>query len=159
MTRKPSEHAPELTFIGRIRTPWASPSDCPRNTMESEAVCRVEVEPAYRAGLASLETCTHAILLYWLHQARRDLLTITPPHDDRTHGVFALRAPSRPNPIGHAAVDILKVDKEGLDVRHIDCVDGTPLLDIKPYFASTDSKPDATVGWHEKRARPLPPRR
>ncbi len=149
---------PELTYIGRIRTPWTKSGECPHNAMESDVECRVEVDEPYRAGLKSLETCTHAILLYWLDRAPRDVLTLTPPNDAVAHGVFALRAPVRPNPIGLAVVDIVGVDADGLTIRHIDCYDGTPLLDIKPYHASVDSKPDARVGWHETRANPLPPR-
>ena len=149
---------PELTIIGHIRTPWAKAEDCPRNAMETDVDCRVEVDEPYRDGLKSLETCTHAILLYWLDRAPRDVITLTPPNDTVTHGVFALRAPGRPNPIGMAVVDIVRVEPDGLVVRHVDCFDGTPLLDIKPYFASVDSKPDAQVGWHESRAKPLPSR-
>jgi tRNA-Thr(GGU) m(6)t(6)A37 methyltransferase TsaA len=149
--------SPTLTIIGRIRTPWTAAAECPRHTMESDATCRVELDETYRAGLKSLETCTHAILLYWLDRAPRDVIVMQPPNDDTQHGVFALRAPGRPNPIGLAVVDIVSVEPDGLTVRHVDCFDGTPLLDIKPYFASTDSKPEARVGWHTRRARPLPP--
>lgn len=149
---------PELTIIGRIRTPWTRAEDCPRHTMETDTLCRVEIDAPYRPGLQSLETCSHAILLYWLDRADRDVVTLTPPNDDVAHGVFALRAPGRPNPIGLAVVDVVKVEPDGLVVRHVDCFDGSPLLDIKPYFATTDSKPDARVGWHESRAKPLAPR-
>jgi tRNA-Thr(GGU) m(6)t(6)A37 methyltransferase TsaA len=149
---------PTLTFIGRIRTPWTRAEDCPRNAMETEEICRIVVDAPYRPALASLETCTHAFVLYWLDKAPRDLVTLKPPSDDKTHGVFAMRAPGRPNPIGLSVVDIIEVEADGLGVRHIDCLDGTPLIDIKPYFASTDSKPDARVGWHQHRAVPLAPR-
>jgi tRNA-Thr(GGU) m(6)t(6)A37 methyltransferase TsaA len=158
MSARTPTDKPELTIIGRIRTPWTSAEHCPRNAMETDVDCRVEIDPPYRDGLKSLETCTHAILLYWLDQAPRDVITLTPPNDTVTHGVFALRAPGRPNPIGMAVVDIVKVEPDGLVVRHVDCFDGTPLIDIKPYFASVDSKPDAHVGWHEQRAKPLPSR-
>ncbi len=132
---------PELTFIGRVRTPWTRVDDCPRNAMETEVECRVEIDEPYRDGLKSLETCTHAILLTWFDRAPRDVITLTPPNDSVTHGVFALRAPGRPNPIGLSVVDIVRVEKDGLVVRHVDVLDKTPLLDIKPYFASVDSKP------------------
>lgn len=147
-----------LTFIGRIRTPWKGPDECPRNSMESDALCTVELDPPYHEGLLSIESCTHVILLYWLNQAARDRLVHRPPMDDKAHGTFALRTPNRTNPIGLAVADLVAVDGNRLTVRHVDCVDGTPLLDIKPYFASTDSKPDARVGWHEERSRPLAPR-
>ncbi len=158
MSAKPPMDNPELTIIGRIRTPWTKVENCPRNAMETDVDCRVEVDEPYRDGLKSLETCTHAILLYWLDRAPRDVITLTPPNDTVTHGVFALRAPGRPNPIGIAVVDIVQVEPDGLVVRHVDCFDGTPLIDIKPYFASVDSKAGAHVGWHEQRAKPLPSR-
>lgn len=155
---RPLVQLPELVVIGHIRTPWKRSEDCPRNAMESDALCRVELLPRWRPGLASLDECSHVILLYWLDRADRGLLVQTPPSDNRPHGVFALRSPNRPNPIGLAVADLLEVGDGRLSVRHVDCLDGTPLLDIKPYFASTDSKPDARVGWHAQRANPLPPR-
>jgi len=157
MTQPPPQ-GPVLTVIGRVRTPWKTQEDCPRNAMESDAECRVAVDPPFRDGLKSLETCSHAILLTWFDRAPRDVITLTPPNDTAEHGVFALRAPGRPNPIGVTVADIVRVETDGLIVRHVDCLDGTPLLDIKPYFASVDCKPDARVGWHETRTRPLPPR-
>lgn len=147
-----------LTFIGRISTPWRERSSCPRNAGESEATARIVLDARYRPGLASLDTVTHVILLYWLHQSRRDVLELVPPTDTRRHGVFATRAPVRPNPIGLSVSRVVSVHDDGLTVAGIDCVDGTPLLDIKPYFASVDAKPEARVGWYETRAYPLPPR-
>ena len=147
-----------LIFIGRIHTPWTDRHAAPRNPMESDAVCTVEIDPRFAEGLKSLETSTHLILLYWLHRARRDLILQRPRHDEKVHGVFALRSPVRPNPIGLAVVDLLGIGGNELKIRHIDCLDGTPLIDIKPYFAHSDAKPEAEVGWHRDRARPLPPR-
>lgn len=152
------ERLPELIVIGHVRTPWKRPQDCPRNAMESEARCRVEVLPRWRPALASLDGCSHVFLLYWLDRADRGRLVQTPASDDRPHGVFALRTPNRPNPIGLAVADLLAVKDDHLVVRHVDCLDGTPLLDIKPYFASVDCKPDARVDWWESRACPQPPR-
>jgi tRNA-Thr(GGU) m(6)t(6)A37 methyltransferase TsaA len=159
------EPSAELVFIGRIRTPWRERSACPRNSRESGETARVEIDAAFRPALLDLDTATHVILLYWLDRARRDLLVQSPPFDDRPHGTFALRSPNRPNPIGLSVCELVSVEPGGLIVRHIDCLDGTPLLDIKPYFASTDSVPQARVGWHERRAfpglrpvRPSPPR-
>ncbi|MDQ0316566.1 tRNA (N6-threonylcarbamoyladenosine(37)-N6)-methyltransferase TrmO [Amorphus orientalis] len=147
-----------LVFIGRIHTPWRDRSSCPRNASESEATARIVLEAPYRPGLGSLDTISHVILLYWLHQARRDIVEIVPPTDTRAHGVFATRAPVRPNPIGLSVSQIVSVHADGLTVTGIDCLDGTPLLDIKPYFASVDAKPEARVGWYETRPNPLPPR-
>jgi tRNA-Thr(GGU) m(6)t(6)A37 methyltransferase TsaA len=132
-----------LYFIGRIRTPFKSRPDCPKNTAESNAIGRVEVDPRYAAGLKDLALYSHVILLYWMDEARRDLIEQVPAHLGSPRGTFALRSPVRPNPIALAVVELLGIDGANLTVRNIDCIDGTPLLDIKPYFASTDSFPDA----------------
>jgi tRNA-Thr(GGU) m(6)t(6)A37 methyltransferase TsaA len=134
-----------LHFIGRIRTPFATLADCPRNSRESDAVASVVIDPAYAAGLEGVELFSHLVLLYWLDAARRDLIRQLPSHLRKPRGVFALRTPIRPNPIGMAIVELLSVDGTTLTVRNIDCRDGTPLLDIKPYFPSTDSFPAARV--------------
>jgi tRNA-Thr(GGU) m(6)t(6)A37 methyltransferase TsaA len=131
-------------FIGRIRTPFKTRDDCPKNTAQFDAVGRVELDARYAAGLTDLQFYSHAILLYWMHEARRDLILQVPHHLGRPRGTFALRSPVRPNPIALAVVEILRVEATGLVIRKIDCVDGTPLVDIKPYFASTDSFPKAT---------------
>jgi tRNA (Thr-GGU) A37 N-methylase len=86
-----------------------------------------------------------------MDQAPRDLVLQMPRHYGEPHGVFALRSPARPNPIAVSAVELIAVEGNVLRVRGLDCLDNTPLLDLKPYFASTDSKPEARVGWHEKR--------
>ena len=132
-----------LYFIGRIRTPFKTRQECPRNTAQSDAVGRVEVNPRYAAGLKDLQLYSHVILLYWMDQARRDLVEQVPGHLDRARGTFALRSPVRPNPIALAVVELVEIEGSTLTVRHVDCIDGTPLLDIKPYFASTDSFPQA----------------
>jgi tRNA-Thr(GGU) m(6)t(6)A37 methyltransferase TsaA len=132
-----------LRFIGRIRTPFKTRSDCPRNILQSTAEGRVELDPRYVQGLQGLEGCSHIWLLYWMHEARRDLLVQVPKHVDAPRGTFALRSPVRPNPIAMAAVKLLGIEGTVLRVAHMDCLDGTPLLDIKPYFASIDSIPEA----------------
>ena len=137
-------------FIGRIRTPWKTRQDCPKNARESDAVCTVEVEPAFRPGLKDVETCSHLVLLYWMDKAPRNLVLQVPGHYGAQHGTFALRSPARPNPIAMSVVKLLGVAEGKLTVSGLDCLDGTPLLDIKPYFASTDSVPEAQVGWHSR---------
>jgi tRNA-Thr(GGU) m(6)t(6)A37 methyltransferase TsaA len=88
-----------------------------------------------------------------MDQARRDLVLQVPRHYNEQRGSFALRSPVRPNPIAMSVVRLLSVADNTLRVRGLDCLDGTPLLDIKPYFASTDAAPDAVVGWHQQRRR------
>ena len=141
-------------FIGRIRTPWTARKDCPRNAREARergTICTIEVDPRWQAALGNVETCSHLIVLYWMDRARRDLVVQAPRHYGERRPTFAVRSPARPNPIALAVVELRKVEGNRLEVVGLDCLDGTPLLDIKPYFASTDSIPDARVGWHADR--------
>jgi tRNA-Thr(GGU) m(6)t(6)A37 methyltransferase TsaA len=146
----------ELYFIGRIRTPWKTRKDAPMNAREARetgAVSTIEVDPRWAPALAGLETCSHAIVLYWMDQSRRDLVVQVPAHYGVGRGTFALRSPARPNPIALSVVELKKIEGTRLEVVGLDCLDGTPLLDLKPYFASADSIPDARVGWHAEMKR------
>ena len=136
-------------FIGRIRTPWTRRDDCPKNARGSDAECTIELEARYAAALDGVAGCTHLVLLYFMDRARRDLLVQAPRKGDR-RGTFALRSPVRPNPIAMSVVRLVRIEGTTLTVVGLDCLDGTPLIDIKPYFASVDSVPDAVVGWSKK---------
>jgi tRNA-Thr(GGU) m(6)t(6)A37 methyltransferase TsaA len=138
-------------FIGRIRTPWTRRAQCPKNARESDEVCTIEVDPRFAAGLQGVESCSHLLVLYWMDKSRRDLVLQAPRHYGDLHGTFSLRSPARPNPIAASVVALRGVSGNRLSVAGLDCLDGTPLIDIKPYFASTDSVPDAVVGWHKER--------
>jgi tRNA-Thr(GGU) m(6)t(6)A37 methyltransferase TsaA len=140
-----------LYFIGRIQTPWQARKDCPKNARESDAVCTIAVDPAFAEALKDIESCTHLVVLYWMDKAPRNLVLQVPGHYGVQRGTFALRSPARPNPVAISVVKLLGVDGNTLSVVGLDCLDGTPLIDLKPYFASTDSVPDAIVGWHERR--------
>jgi tRNA-Thr(GGU) m(6)t(6)A37 methyltransferase TsaA len=137
-------------FIGRLRTPWKERQECPKNARESNALCTVELDPRWQAGLKDVESCTHLVLLYWMDKSPRDLVLQVPGHYGVQHGTFALRSPARPNPVAMSVVKLVRVDGRRLEVVGLDCLDGTPLIDIKPYFASTDSVPEAVVGWHKR---------
>jgi tRNA-Thr(GGU) m(6)t(6)A37 methyltransferase TsaA len=143
-----------LRPIGRLRTPFATLKDCPRNgrKIQPPPDCVAEVDEAFQDGLKDIETFSHLILLYWLG-LQPDLLTISPNFERERggppHGIFATRTPVRPNPIGLSVVSLHGVDRGRLTVRNLDCRDGTPLLDIKPYLPSTDLEPGATMGWQE----------
>ena len=139
----PGSFDASIYFIGRIRTPFKTRSDCPKNISQSTAEGRVEIDSRYAGGLADLSLCSHVWLMYWMDQARRDLIQQVPAHLGRPRGTFALRSPVRPNPIAIAAVELLGIEGTTLRVRNVDCIDGTPLVDIKPYFASIDSLPEA----------------
>ena len=123
----------ELRFIGRIRTPFASRRDCPRQgDAEAGPECRIELRPEFALALEGLEGFSRIEVLYWLHEARRDLLTQSPKGRDAVRGTFSLRSPVRPNPIGLSRVRLLARHGNVLEVRGLDCLDGTPLLDLKP---------------------------
>jgi tRNA-Thr(GGU) m(6)t(6)A37 methyltransferase TsaA len=140
-----------LYYIGRIHTPWTNRDDCPKNARESTAECTIEVDRRWAAALNDVASCTHLVVLYWMHRAPRNLVVQVPHHYGVQRGTFALRSPARPNPIALSAVRLLRIDGTRLTVIGLDCLDGTPLLDLKPYFASTDAEPEAVVGWRAER--------
>jgi tRNA-Thr(GGU) m(6)t(6)A37 methyltransferase TsaA len=150
-TDLPQDFDASLYYIGRIRTPWKQRKDCPKNARESEAVCTIEVDPRWAPALKDIESCSHLVVLYWMDKSRRDIVLQVPRHYGEQRGTFSLRSPARPNPIAMSVVRLLKVEGNRLSVVGLDCLDGTPLLDLKPYFASTDAVPDAVVGWHKAR--------
>lgn len=121
-----------LRFIGRIHTPWTNREACPRQGRQDGPECRIEVFEPWVAALDGVAAFDTLEILYWLDHSRRDLVLQNPRHDDRTFGTFALRSPVRPNPIGTALVRLEGVEGAVLRVRGLDCLDGTPLLDIKP---------------------------
>lgn len=121
-----------IQFIGRIHTPWTSRLECPRQGRLDGPVCRIEIfEPWIRAltGVAAWERLE---ILYWLHESRRDLLLQSPANDGAVKGTFAIRSPVRPNPIGTSIVKLIGVEGGVLTVQGLDCLDGTPLVDLKP---------------------------
>lgn len=139
-----------LAPIGTIETPFATTADCPRNgrALDPAPACRVILDPALADGALGLEGFSHLILLYWLHQAGAPEIVFVPPFDSARRGVFATRSPRRPNPVGLAVVALDGFEAPGiLKVRYLDCVNGTPLLDIKPYLPTTDAVPEASMGW------------
>jgi tRNA-Thr(GGU) m(6)t(6)A37 methyltransferase TsaA len=148
-----------LRPIGVLRTPFATRADCPRNGRQLQPApeCRADVFAEFVPGLVDLAGFTHLILLYWLDQVRETSLTMTPPFDGQARGVFATRAPVRPNPIG---LSVVAFDgfaaPDALRVRYLDCIDGTPLLDIKPYLPTTDAEPSAGMGWLARHATRVP---
>ena len=142
----PAEQAGDarLVFIGRIRSPWRDRATCPHNLREARERGGggwLEIDPPYRPGLAGLDGKSHLVLLYWLDQARRDVIVARPRRADHSSGVFALRSPVRPNPIGLAVSRVVELDAATgrITIDAIDCLDGTPLLDVKPYLATVDN--------------------
>lgn len=129
---EPAQGSASLYFIGRIFTPWATRGECPRRGDLAGPLCRVEIAEPWREALFGIEAFERLQLLYWMHLARRDLVLQTPRHGDQVHGTFALRSPVRPNPIASSMVTLERVEGASLFVRGLDCIDGTPLIDIKP---------------------------
>ena len=121
-----------LVFIGRIRTPWTSRLKTPRQGRADGPVCRLEVFEPWLEALDGVAAFARLEVLYWLHLSRRDLVRQSPKNDGATRGTFALRSPVRPNPIGTSVVTLVGLEPAAILVSGLDCLDGTPLLDIKP---------------------------
>lgn len=119
-------------FIGTIHTPWHTREACPKRGGPDGPVCSIVVDERWREALTGLAQQERIQVLYWMHQARRDLVLQTPFSTGQTTGTFALRSPVRPNPIASSIVDLLSVEGTTLRVRGLDCLDGTPLIDLKP---------------------------
>lgn len=134
-----------LRFIGIIRTPFTSRDLCPRQGRLDGPECRLVLNAPWSAGLAGLERYAFADVLYWLHESRRDLVLQSPRSDGVVRGVFSLRSPVRPNPIGLSKVAIVRIEGAEVIVRGLDCLDGTPLIDLKPdscaYTVAAPDKP------------------
>jgi len=142
--------------IGIIYSPFKEPRGTPIQPAGAKGVKgRVEVFPEYAEGLKDIEGFSHIILIYHFHRVKGYKLRVKPFMDDNFHGVFATRAPARPNPIGISVVKLLKVEGNILYVEDLDIVDGTPLLDIKPYVPEFDKREGIKIGWLEKNVHKL----
>jgi tRNA-Thr(GGU) m(6)t(6)A37 methyltransferase TsaA len=119
-------------FIGTIHTPWRTRSECPKRGSLDGPVCTIAVHERWWQELTDIDSHPRIQVLYWMHQARRDLVLQTPTRTGQTTGSFALRSPVRPNPIASSVVALLGIDGGTLRVRGLDCLDGTPLIDLKP---------------------------
>ena len=143
--------------IGIIHTPFKEPVGTPIQPSAAKGVeGTVIVFPEYVEGLQDLENFSHIILVYHFHLSKGYSLKVTPYMDTRSHGVFSTRAPSRPNPIGISTVRLLRIEENILYVKDVDIVDGTPLLDIKPYVPDFDVYNAFKIGWLEKNVEKLP---
>jgi len=143
----------DITFeaIGLIFSPFKDLEAMPiQPTSEASAPGRVEIFPDYVKGLKDVDGFSHLILLYYMHAIRKQALIVTPFLDSSPRGIFATRAPTRPNPIGLSIVKLIRVDGGVLHVDDLDVLDGTPLLDLKPYVPEFDHRPEARIGWLEK---------
>jgi tRNA-Thr(GGU) m(6)t(6)A37 methyltransferase TsaA len=142
--------------IGIVRSPFKKPEGTPIQPAAAKGVeGRVELLPEFKEGLKDLEGFSHIILLCHFHLSKSAPLSVTPYMDKEPRGVFATRSPSRPNSIGLSIVRLIKIENNVLYVRDLDIVDGTPLLDIKPYVPRFDEKEDIKIGWLEKNIHKL----
>ena len=137
--------------IGIIHTPFKEVENMPIQPSGAAGIYgTVELFPEFAEGLKDLDGFSHLILLYPFHESRGYKLIVTPFLDSETRGVFATRAPKRPNPIGLSIVRLVRIQGSTLDIENVDILDGTPLLDIKPYVPEFDHQQDCRIGWLEK---------
>jgi len=143
--------------IGVIHSPFKEPKGTPIQPAGARGIDgTVEVFPEYAEGLKDIEGFSHIILICHFHLSRGWSLEVKPFMDDQLHGVFTTRAPARPNPIGISTVRLVRVEENILHIQDVDIVDGTPLLDIKPYVPEFDVRDVAKTGWLEQNLHKLP---
>jgi len=128
----PPESDAGVYFIGTIHTPWRTRQECPKRGSLDGPICSIVVDERWRMALTGLAGHRRIQVLYWMQRARRDLVLQTPFSTMLTTGTFALRSPVRPNPIASSIVELVAIDGTTLQVRGLDCLDGTPLIDLKP---------------------------
>lgn len=140
----------ELRQIGVVHSPYKQNKEAPHQGRREKETSLLEVFPEFQEALKDLERCTHLFVLYWQHRADRSVLRTRTPWGPEIRGVFATRSPNRPNPIGLCVVDLVEVKGRFVKVVGMDAVDGSPLIDLKPYSSSLDSLEGAAIGWREQ---------
>lgn len=142
--------------IGKARSPFKEPKGTPIQASGAKGIQgEIEVFPEFAAGLKDIEDFSHIILIYHLHLIKDTSLEVKPFLDKQTHGIFATRAPGRPNSIGISVVRLVKVDGNTLIVKDFDIIDGTPILDIKPYISEFDYRNVTKNGWYKENVHNL----
>lgn len=143
--------------IGTIHSPFHDPVGVPIQPRAGAGVKgKVVLNPIYQEGLKDLEGFSHLILIFYFHRSGEGDLIVKPYLDDQKRGVFATRAPRRPNNIGLSIVKLIGIEENVLEIENLDILDGTPLLDIKPYIPDFDHDEDIRVGWLEKLRDKIP---
>jgi len=148
----------EIKFkpIGIIHSPFKEPKGTPIQPASAKGIKgKIEIFPEYAEGLKDLEGFSHIILIYHFHLSKTSSLIVQPFLEKALHGIFATRSPSRPNPIGVSVVKLHSVENHVLFVENLDIIDGTPLLDIKPYVPEFDKKEIVKIGWLTKNINKL----
>ena len=150
----------EYQPIGVIHSPFAKLDGMPIQPASAAGIIgRVEIYPEYAPGLDDLEGFSHIILLYHFHRSSGFKLQVVPFMDNKKRGLFATRAPRRPNPIGMSVVRLLKIEGRIIRVENVDILTGTPLLDIKPYVPEFDGAKNVRTGWLEHATKRVPEQR
>jgi tRNA-Thr(GGU) m(6)t(6)A37 methyltransferase TsaA len=149
LAKRETEKA-SLQPIGVIHSPYKEKKGTPHQGRHENKECTIEIFEEYAPGLLDVERCTHIYVLYWQDRGDRSILQTRTPRGTEIHGVFATRSPNRPNPIGLCVVDFLERDGRFVKVNGLDALDGSPIIDIKPYSPSIDSFPGARVGWRQE---------
>ncbi len=143
--------------IGIIHSPFKEPKGTPIQPRAAQGIDgTVELFQEYTEGLKDIDGFSHIILLYHFHLSKKSSLNVKPFMDNQIHGIFSTRAPNRPNPIGISVVQLVKIEGNILQVKDLDIIDGTPLLDIKPYVPEFDIRDAEKKGWLEKNVSKLP---
>ncbi|AFV11992.1 putative formylmethanofuran dehydrogenase subunit E [Thermacetogenium phaeum DSM 12270] len=145
----------ELVPVGVVHSPYREKSEAPFQGRFSEETVELEIYPRFADALKDVEMADYLIVLYWCHQVKRDVLQTKTPWGPELRGVFACRSPARPNPIAFCVAKLLKRDGNRLLVRGVEAIDGSPLLDIKPYSSEIDSVANARIGWLNKSVFPV----
>lgn len=143
----------ELKPIGVIHSPYKNTQEAPYQGYQSEEISEIEIFKEFEEGLKDIEGFSHLVVIYWFHKALGYHLLVKTPWDDALHGVFATRSPHRPCPLGLTVVELVAREKNVLKVKGLDAIDGTPLLDIKPYVPLIDGEPNSKAGWLEGKLR------
>ena len=137
-----------LKVIGNVQSKYKNTYDAPRQG--NDEISKIEIYKDYCEGLKDIDGFSHLHIIYWLHKSEGFSTLVKTPWDDDLHGIFTTRTPHRPNPIGHSIVDLVKRKENILTVKRLDAIDGTPVIDIKPYIKSLDIKENVKTGWMEK---------
>ena len=137
--------------IGIIRTPHSDIKNMPIQPIAAEGIKGyIELLPEYAEGLSDLEGFSHITLLYHFHKIKGYKLKVIPFMDTRERGIFSCKAPKRPNAIGTSTVRLLGIEGNIVHIEQVDMLDGTPLIDIKPFYSKYDNRDNVTMGWLEK---------
>jgi len=143
------KHGLELKPIGIIHSPYKNRRIPPYLGYKSEEISQIEVFKEFEEGLKDIEGFSHIIVIYWFHKSQGYHLLTKTPWDDSLHGLFTTRSPHRPCPLGLTLVELVAREKNILKVKGLDAIDGTPLLDIKPYIPAIDERSVIKLGWLE----------